>query len=80
MVTVPQQTSVMLESEKLIMVFETGKELTGNPSSSGPTGFRLPLRFFWWVPELTGTSAPIYLPRKKAKMILDVSHAIAFLL
>jgi len=44
-VTVPQQTSVMLESEKLIMVFETGKELTGNPSSSGPTRFRLPLRF-----------------------------------
>jgi len=58
----------------------TGAELTGNPSSSGPTGFRLPLRFFWWVPKLTGTSAPIYLPRKKAKMILDVSHAIAFLL
>ena len=36
--------------------------------------------FFWWVPKLTGTSALIYLPRKKAKMILDVSHAIAFLL
>jgi hypothetical protein len=27
--------------------------------------------------ELTGTSALIYLPQKKAKMILEASHAIA---
>jgi hypothetical protein len=55
-----------------------GGELTSNPSSSGPTRFRLPSRFFWWVPELTGTSASIYLPQKKAKMILEARHAIAF--
>jgi hypothetical protein len=44
-------------------------ELTGNPSSSEPTRFRLPLtlRFFVMGTELTGTSAPIYLPRKKPK-------------
>jgi hypothetical protein len=77
--TVVALMPVTLTAGKPPCFFMINFEVTGNPSPSKPTRFRLPLRFFWWVPKLTGTSAPIYLPQKKAKMILDVSHAIAFL-
>jgi hypothetical protein len=55
-------------------------ELTGNPSSSEPTRFRLPLRFLLVGSEVDRHLSADLSTSKKAKMILEVSHAIAFLL
>jgi hypothetical protein len=61
-------------------VFGRAGELTGNPSSSEPTRFRLPLRFLLVGSEVDRHLSADLSTSKKAKMILDVSHAIAFLL
>jgi hypothetical protein len=55
-------------------------ELTGNPSSSEPTRFRLPLRVLLVGSEVDRHLSADLSTSEKAKLILEVSHAIGFLL